>query len=225
MNYILHGENSLLSRQKLNEIIGPFDSGSVARCSLTSQPFFDNQLFAKQAVTLFEFLKKEEAKDFPADLFFSGFAGLKPETVVILWFDFELSPAHKLLTQALKAEFKEFKFPVAPVVFKIADAFFAPKNFRGNFYNLLAEFGAHSGEEIFLLQMIIRSARLFLWSSFNNQSFQKLKGFTRIQAGRGQTISQKSLTNLFAKLVDLEKRFKTGSLDLSSRLLVAYEEF
>lgn len=224
MNYILHGEDTSISRQKLNEIISFSNPDGVYRQSPVLNPILDNQLFAEPELKIIEFLKKDELKEFPAENFFKRVEELRPETAIILWFNFELSPVNKILAQAQRSGFKEFKFNISPVVFKIVDAFFAPKKLRGKFYSLLADFGLKSSDQLLLLQMITRGARLFLWASMDNHSFLSLKGFVRRQAEAGKLMRAEKLIDLYSRLIDLERRFKVGSLDLTSELLILYEE-
>lgn len=225
MNYILHGEDNRLSRQRLNEIIGPFDPAVVSRRSPSSSTFFDNQLFARQELVIFEFFKKEELKDFPAESFFEDLESSGPEIEVVFWFNFELSSSNKFLKQAQRKGFTELNFKVPQAVFKVVDAFFAPKKLRGRFYSLLADIALNSVDHLFLLQMLIRNLRLLIWASLNNRSFLNLVGFVRKKSEAGKAIRPEKLVTLYGRLVDLEKRFKTGSPDLTSEILLAYEEF
>lgn len=222
MNYIIHGENSTLSRQKMNEIKDAFDPSLVFQ---NPSGLLGNSLFSTPGLILLEFFKKEELKTFAFEEFFKNLGRVGPKTQVALWFNFELGTSNKILSQSQNLNFKELKFSTSPVVFKIVDAFFAPKKFRSNFYRLLSDFSQRPGEEIFLLQMLIRHSRLYLWAGFENSSFKNLKGFTKNQAQAGKEIALSRLVELFKRLVELEKQFKGGFLDLPSKLLVLYEQF
>ena len=223
--YILHGENTLASRQKLSEIKGSHDPTLVSGGFSSSGLPQENQMFSLSKVFVLEFFEKDQLRKFDAERFLSDLKIAGRDLTTVFWFGFELTASNKILTQSKAAGFRELKFSVSPLVFKLADSFFAPKGTKNSFYKNLSDFGGAKGDEVFLVQMLIRNARLKLWASFKNDSYNNLIGFSKKQAEYGHHLTQKKLLGIFESLVALEKKVKSGPIDLVSHTLLLYESF
>lgn len=225
MNYILHGENTLMSREKFNDLKSGFDPSLVSIQSFREPPHLENQMFSQPKAVITEFFEKDDFKEFDQQKFFDYLDTVDRGTAIILWFCFELTISNTFLSQVKGRGFEEFKFSVSPLVFKIVDSFFEPKSQRLVFYRLLTDFGRTRGDEVFLIQMLIRKLRFGLWASLNNNSYKSMSGFIKRQAEFGKQVPQRTLTTLFESFVNLERKIKTGALDLTSSVLILYESF
>jgi hypothetical protein len=222
-SFIIHGENTRASRQKLYEIRNSFDSSLVSNVSLEDGISPENQMFIQPLVAVFEFFEKDQLRKIDAEKLFDDIKRNGRDLTVILWFGFELTSSNRVLAESRKNSFAELKFAISPVVFKLADYFFSPKSSKNIFYALLSDFGRVKGDEVFLIQMLIRNARLKIWAAFKNNSFRGLAGFSKKQAESGNHLTQKKLLNIFAELVSLERKIKIGPADLVSNILLLYE--
>lgn len=222
--YILHGENTKASRQKLTEIKSQFEPEATENGSLETGFLPQNQMFGQTRLTVFEVFEKEKLRQLEPESFFGNLGFLDPSLTVVFWFGFELPASSKVTALAKRNGFKEIKFGVSPLVFKLTDAFFAPRNLKPSFYQILSDFDRDSGEDVFLVQMLIRGARLKLWACLKNKSYGALSPFVRKQAVSTQPNKEK-LLELFEKLTDLERKVKGDSVDFISNLLLLYESF
>lgn len=221
--YVIHGENTQASRQKLYEIRSGFDPTLVAHASFEEGLPLENQMFSQPKAVVFEFFEKDKLRNFNAEKLFQDLKRTGKDMTVVFWFGFELSSANKVLDLSRKNGFIELKFAVSPQVFKLADSFFAAENQKNTFYSLLSDFGRSKGDEVFLVQMLIRNVRLKLWAIFKNNSYRNLSGFSKKQADLGHHLTQKNLLSTFENLVTLERKVKSGSVDLTSNILLLYE--
>ncbi len=221
-SYILHGENTQASRQKLYEIRSSFDPALVSSGSPEEGLPLENQMFREPKAVVFEFFEKDQLRKFNAERFFNDLKRAGNGLTVVLWFGFEMTSANKVLAESRKNGFAELKFAISPMVFKLADLFFASKSPKNTFYSLLSDFGRSKGDDVFLVQMLIRNARLKLWASFKNNSYRNLSGFSKKQAERSRHLTQKNLLKTFENLITLERKVKSGSVDLVSNILLLF---
>lgn len=222
--YLLHGENTQASRQKLNEIKGEFDPAAIELSSAEAGLPLQNQIFTQPKLTIFEIFEKDKLRRFEPENFFKQLAAAEKHLTAVLWFGFELPVSNKIISSARSLGLKELKFSVSPLVFKLADAFFAPAGSK-IFYQIITNLDPSGGEDVFLVQMLIRSTRLKLWACLKNNSYRKLNPFAKKQVGLNARLNREKLLYLFEKLVDLEKKVKSGPNDLASSLLLLYESF
>jgi len=223
--YIIHGENTQASRQKLSEIKGSFDPALVSDVSSSGSLPLENQMFSQPKVVVLEFFGKDQLREFEAERFFSDLKVAGRDLTAVFWFGFELTASNKILSRCKAAGFQELKFSVSPLVFKLADSFFAPRGSKRSFYKNLSDFSDTKGDEVFLVQMLIRNTRLKLWASFKNSSYNNLSGFSKRQAQYGPHLNQKKLLSIFESLIFLERKVKSGPTDLVSNTLLLYESF
>lgn len=221
--YIIHGENVQLSRQKLYEIKSGFDQASVTEASLGQGIHLENTLFTQTNLVVLEIFESDQLKEFDMERYFENLKRAGNDLSAVLWFGFKLTKTNKVLVQCLKFGFLELKFSLSPIVFKLADCFFSPTSFKNKFYSLLYDFGRSKGDEIFLIQMLIKNSRLKLWSLFKNKSYLSLSGFSKKQAELNSRLTKEKLLKNFEDLVSLERRAKSGPVDLVSILLLLYE--
>jgi|GEM_PF-5376704 DNA polymerase III delta subunit len=221
--YILHGENNQASRQKLYEIKESFGAELVSGVLLEKGLPFDNQMFASPEAVILEFFEKEHLRKLNLKKFLDSLRDSGGTRTVILWFGFELTGSSSVLSECLKSGFTELKFAISPLVFKLVDLFFAPKIPNNRFYKLVSDFSVEKGDGVFLVQMLIRSTRLKLWGSFKNNSFLGLSSFSKKQAAYLDGLTTKKLLGIFEELINLERKIKTGSVDLVSNILLLYE--
>ena len=225
MNYIIHGENVLLSRDKLNDIKKGFDSSLISVQPFRDPPYLENNMFSETKVIVIEFFEKDNLKVFNSERLLNSLKAANPQVSFVLWFGFEVTPSNKLLGQVKEQGFREMKFNVSLTVFKLADSFFAPKIHHITFYKLLCDFSRTRGDEVFFVQMLIRKVRFGLWASFDNASYRSLSGFLKQSAEFGKELPQDTMVRLYGSFVNLEGRLKSGTVDISSLALMLYESF
>ncbi len=234
MRYLIHGQDSAASRERLAQIreeLGPFWSSPLSSSDPERGGNYYSQtfLFEKPRAYIFEFFNKDDFKNFNWEALLPELPSeQKTDVFVILWFSFELPVAHKLFQAAKRRDFTELKFDLKTEVFKLADMFFSLDRSsvgRRAFYTKLWHFCRGGEEPIFLVQMVVRKLRTLLWRNFKNVSYRELPPWLRRTVDSSLSLTSDQLLGVYQCLVSLERKLKTSGGEAFSELLVIYERF
>lgn len=226
----LHGENVVLSRERLTQIKEGLSLGEIEEIhpesfSQKGTGFFERQLFAGRRFLLLEFFEKDQIRQFDLEKFSAFLEGPDRPEGFIVWCGFEVTGSHHFLEIIRQNKFRETKFDISPRVFKLVDAFFEPRRSLAGLYQLAGKEFEWEKEGIFLVQMLIKRTRQLLWLLYEAGSFKKLHPFVQkklrqSQSGFGQT---STLLKIYRKLSGLEKHLKSRAVDLETHFFLLYE--
>lgn len=227
---LLHGENTLLSRQRLSQIKDGLNSDELEEIRpekffRESVGFFERQLFGGRRFLLMEFFEKDELRKLDLNKLSSFLSGQDLPDGLIFWFGFELPSTNPLFKNIQEGIFQATKFDISPKVFKLVDAFFEPRRSLSRLYQLLGKDFEWEKDGSFLIFMLIKRTRQLLWFSHKASSFNGLHPFVQKKLSQGPlNLGQKfRLLKLYQNLVSIEKKLKSQATDLESRFFLLYE--
>lgn len=227
---LLHGENTLLSRQRLSQIKDGLDSGELEEIRpekffREGTGFFERQLFSGRRFLLMEFFEKDDLRKLDSNKLSSFLSGQDLPDGFIFWFGFELTASLPLFKNLQESRFQVTKFDISPKVFKLADAFFEPRRSLTNLYQLLGKNFEWEKEGSFLIYMLIKRTRQLLWFSHGAEAFSRLHPFVQKKLSQSSLNSNRPrrLLEVYQNLVSAERSLKSQSPDLESRFLLLYE--
>lgn len=212
MIYILHGDDSVASRNRLNEILGVLPrnilDGKTLRVIELEENIVSNSLFGEGKGVVVENLlsKNPQKKDFAKMLM-----ATKINCTLVFWDDKKLPKTTVALVKNAKVE--EFMLP--SFYFRFLDTF-NPDNRKqvfGLYHELLK---SYSSEQLFysilkrIRQLVIISAGAV------NTDISKMSPWQQSNLRRQVTYwNRNSLNELYNSLKDTEIKLKTGGLPIS----------
>ena len=204
---VLHGENTVASRQKLNTLIDEFKKKGYEIIRL-DEPKQDELILKSRSTGLFE-----ENKCLVVERFISGNKDLEetPENDVIYWENRQLTPA--TVKKLVNLSLQEFKLP--STLFPLLD-----NVYPSNIQRLLTMYKESNLEPELVFAMLARTIRLLLWAKLDPSSLS----LPSWQAGKLKSQASKftelQLRDLHTKLLKIDHASKTSKLpeDLSSSL-------
>lgn len=212
---IIHGENTVQSRQKLLELESSYKAKSVTikRLEAKSLGLADletalgsDSLFGEDKVVVIEELHSQPKSAKQDGLFQQILAANIP---IILW---EKRALTKTMLSKLKPE-KEFEFKLPQVLFKWLDSVSGDKKTKATQLKLLHQVLAGEDEQLCFI-MLIRQIRLLIQAKDNFP----LKGapfmVTKLKK-QSQSFTLEQLLSAHSKLLSLDMKQKTSATALS----------
>lgn len=221
MLYVLTGDNTVSSRNKLTELIS--GQANVVRIDGKKSSIADIEmalgsdlLFADQKLIVIEQFGKVKPADKLIE-FVSRFDKDK-NTDVILWDEVEISA--KISNSLKSAKISNFSFP--KVYFAFLDGL-SPKDSARTLDLLHQVLKTYASEQV-LYSTIKRIRQLLIVKSGNYHEFDEFKEMQSWQIGKlkkqSEMWSEEQLKNAFVSFADLDEKLKTSALtmDLSAHL-------
>ena len=227
---LLHGENSLLSRQQLSKIkeglaYGELEEVSVDKFAVGGIGFFERRLFGGRHFILLEFFEKEDLKRIDPEKLSNYLSGHDLPDGFVVWCGFDLTASSPLLKILQKEKFWETKVDVSVKVFNLVDAFFDSNRNLSKLYQWVGGEFEWEKEGIFLVLMLTKKTRQLLWSYYGSDSAKNLHPY--VQKKLAQSVASLKepprLLKLYKSLALLESNLKSRFVDLESHFFLLYE--
>ncbi len=206
---VLHGENTVASREKLNSLIDQLKEKDVEIIRL-DEPKKDELILKSKSQGLFEENKCLIVEGYLASA--KDFSGI-PETDTIYWEKRKLPPT----TLKKVSGFSIQEFPLPSSLFPLLD-----NVFPGNTKRLITlyEGGKETLEAELVFAMLTRTTRMLLWAKIDPDSLV-VPGWQRGKLlSQANKFTEQELRNLNSKLLEIDRASKTSKLpeNLSSSL-------
>ena len=224
---LLFGKNSNLIERTVVEISRKYPDSEyihlVAKDTTPSKLVDTANTFDLQQHAPFITIRFDKAVT--VEPFYEVLSQISSQSHVIFIFPFELSPSHAFIKNPknIKIESRGFSLKSAYDVFKFTDYLFSGR--RADAYRELQGLLSEGNDGFYILSMCLYSLRNIFNVIFSSPELAGMKDFPKRKATQyAKVLTKDKVLDLFSYLHEVDKKCKTGLLDIHTALCLVSEK-